>query len=162
MSERNRWRTALLAGGLAGVFVGVLILAGCAGGTEDVRITLCKDMVLARLNAPSVQWTAVTTAPGDDLAVDLRFAADGRDGRATCRYRYNAIDDTALTLADPLSAYATSPYRMTLDGREIANPQLAETIKQAMLAQGRAFLERASEEVGRAAEEIRSQLDGGR
>ena len=158
MSDRNRWRTALRAGALAGV----LVLAGCSGSTEDVRITLCKDMVLARLNPPSVQWTAVTTAPGDDLAVGLRFAVGGRDGRATCRYRYDAVDDTVLTLADPLSAYSTSPYRMTLDGRAVVNPQLAETIKQAMLKQGRAFLDRASEGIGRAADEIRSQLEGGR
>ncbi|WP_295402149.1 hypothetical protein [uncultured Thiocystis sp.] len=95
----------------------------------------------------------------DHLAVNLRFEAQPRDGdgkpmQATCFYRYDAVEDTALILADPLAAYATSPYGMTLNGKAIGNPLLAEGIGRAMLKQGRALLERAQQGIDAATQQI--------
>jgi len=62
-----------------------------------------------------------------------------------------------LTQANPESAYSSSPYRMTLDGRPITNPRLAGAIKQAMLKQGREFLDRAEQGFQDAARGLRGQ-----
>lgn len=144
--------------------LGCLVLfAGCSGTTEDVRITLCKEMTLVQLNNPeTVTWaTASTTMDGyNDLIVELRYDATGRQGQAACFYRYNAKKENAWTASEPLSAYSASPRRMTLDGREILNPQLAEVIKDAMLKQGRELVDRAQRGIEQAKEEIQERLDG--
>jgi hypothetical protein len=52
------------------------------------------------------------------------------------------VDDTALMLSDPLSAYATSPETMTIDGEPLPRPVLAKAVKAAMIQQGKAFIDR--------------------
>jgi hypothetical protein len=88
---------------------------------EDVRVTLCKDLVRIK-RGDEVVWKEVRTeTPGyNDAVVRLNFSASGDDGSAACYYAYNAVDDTALALSDPLSSYATSPSKMQLDGRSMA------------------------------------------
>ncbi|WP_242470938.1 hypothetical protein [Thiocystis violacea] len=132
-------------------------------------MTLCKDMASGLLNAPSTPvWREARAEPRrlDRLAIHLSFeAADPADGRvkpmhATCFYRYDAVEETAMTLADPLSAFSTSPSGMTLNGREVANPLLAEAVKEVMLKQGREFLERARRGIEEAADQARERLNG--
>ncbi len=155
----SRPRAIAVATGLAVV---LNLLNSCAGPGEDVRVTLCKDLVVALMDGRhAVQWVdSNSEARGrEGLFVRLRFAVDdGADQavvrRATCLYRYNAVDDTALTLSDPMSAYSTSPYEMRLGERRIRNPELADAIKQAMIGQGRQLIERAREGIERAAESV--------
>lgn len=63
------------------------------------------------------------------------------------RYVYNAVDDTALTLSDPLSAYSTSPSEMTLNGQPLSRAVLARTIRDAMAKQGSEFVDRAKKAI---------------
>jgi hypothetical protein len=46
-----------------------------------------------------------------------------------------------MTLSDPLSAYSASPSKMALNGTTLSKSALAETIKQAMLRQGRSLVD---------------------
>ncbi len=156
------------------IMVTVWLLGGwlamsCSNPGEDVRVTLCKDLAAGLLSdPPSLVWKDIGTEArrSEQLIVTLKFTAeDPTDGRvkpmrAGCYYRYNAVDDTALTLADPMSAYSTSPYSVTLNDQTIGNPRLAEAIKQAMLKQGRAFLDRARQGIEEATETVRSQFGG--
>lgn len=105
-------------------------------------MTLCKDLAHGK-RGDGVTWTEVTTeTPGyEDAMVRLHFSQSGTDGSATCFFAYNAVDDTALALTDPLSSYATSPSRMLLDGRALSRRELAIAVKDAMLKQGRALIE---------------------
>ncbi|WPL13740.1 hypothetical protein [Thiorhodovibrio litoralis] len=98
-----------------------LFLSACSTPMEDVRVTLCKDLVRIK-RGDEVVWKEVRTeTPGyNDAVVRLNFSASGDDGSAACYYAYNAVDDTALALSDPLSSYATSPSKMQLDGRSMA------------------------------------------
>lgn len=151
---------------LASLLGTLALLTGCANPGEDVRVTLCKDLAADLLDPPhAITWkeTRNVMRRGESLAVNLSFDAPDRDGKtrsleATCIYRYNAVDDTAAILADPLSAYATSPERLILNGRTIGNPLLAEAVGRAMLKQGRAFLERAQHGLNEAARQIRERL----
>lgn len=145
------------------------ILAGCSGSAEDVRVRLCKDLVATQLPAGAkLVWTEtdVEMRRSEELVVRLGFEAEGGAGateamRASCHYRHDAVEDTALTLANPASAYSTSPYRMTLNGESIGNPRLARAIKQAMLKQGRELLDKAQQGLDDAARAIESSLGTG-
>lgn len=127
-----------------------IALTGCSGSREDVRVTLCKDMVAVQLGqSQSITWAAVEirTQGHEDAAIELRYTAHGRGGEAACHFKYNAVDDTALTLSDPLSAYSTSPSEMTLNGQPLPRAVLARTIMDAMAKQGREFVDRAKKAI---------------
>jgi hypothetical protein len=81
------------------------------------------------------------------MEVNLAFqtAGNSQPWQVRCRFDYNAPEDTALTLANPSSAYATSPSAMQVNGRTLSRAELAEAVKQAMLDQGRDLIERAEQ-----------------
>lgn len=126
------------------LLVAGLGISGCSNPREDVRITLCKDMVHTQLaGAQPITWTAVSAeARGYEHAeVRLRFTAGGKDGEAACYYDYDAREETAITVSDPLAAYATSPSKMVLNGQTLSRSALAQAVKAGMLKQGREFVD---------------------
>jgi hypothetical protein len=157
-----------------GTFVALTLaslwLWGCSGPREDVRVSFCKELVKTRVEAPaSLRWTSAETHPRgrSGLSVVLGFeeqgaAGPGRPRQATCHYGYDAVEDTAMTLSDPLSAYATSPETMTIDGEPLPRPVLAESIKNAMIQQGKALLDRARQGVEDATGMAREWIETGK
>ena len=142
-----------LAIALGSILIGSGLLAGCANPGEDVRVRLCKDLVAGQVGTDQLDWTQVSTkTPGyRDAIVSLRWAsadAAGSSGSATCAYPYNAVDDTAQQLADPLSAYATSPSQVVINGETLSGQALANAVAQAMQRQGRELIDAASQAVG--------------
>ncbi|TVQ93022.1 MAG: hypothetical protein EA400_02935 [Chromatiaceae bacterium] len=135
-----------------GATASLLLLAGCGGSPgEDVRVTLCKDIVAVQAGgAVSIQSASAQTRGYQDAIVRVRYDRGGNPGEAICYFPYRAVDDTGQTLADPLSAYGTSPTGVTFDGQPLSGPQLAEAIRQAMLRQGRAAADRARSAVQQA------------
>lgn len=126
------------------LLVAGLGISGCSNPREDVRITLCKDMVQTQLaGAQPINWTGVSAAARgyEHAEVRLRFTAGGKDGEATCYYDYDAVDQTAITMSDPLAAYATSPSKMVLNGQTLSPSALAQAVKAAMLKQGRELVD---------------------
>ena len=126
------------------ILMAAAAVLGCSDNPrEDVRLTLCKDMVTLELGSvPSWQGSEVRTRGRQGATVTVHFASTDGAGQARCDYRYDAVDDTALTLANPIEAYSTSPSQMILNGRTITNPELAQLVKRAMQKQGREFIER--------------------
>ncbi len=95
------------------------------------------------------------------MVLGLESGDPSRTRQASCLYRYNAVDDTALTLSDPLSAYSTSPETMTIDGETLSRSALAEAVKQAMITQGKAIIDRAGQGIADAAAMARDRLGSG-
>lgn len=123
--------------------IAAMLLSACSNPTEDVRVTLCKDLVRVE-RGDGLVWTQVRTeTPGyDDAVVWLSFSTPaGEEGSAACFYAFNAVEDTALALSDPMSSYSTSPSGMQLDGRSLSRQELAEAVKRAMLNQGRSLVD---------------------
>lgn len=121
-----------------------LLIAGCSNPREDVRVRLCKDMVSIRLGSSQpITWKGSTTdlRGHEDAAIRVGFSSGDKDGHAFCYYRYDAVDDTALTLSDPLSSFSTSPSKMVLNGQTLSRAELAQTVKDAMLRQGGDFVD---------------------
>lgn len=142
------------------------LTASCSDSREDVRVSFCKRLVATQLESPSsVRWTSVETQPrghsGLSVVLGLESGDPSRTRQASCRYRYNAVDDTAFTLSDPLSAYSTSPETMTIDGETLSRSALAEAVKQAMITQGKAIIDRAGQGIADAAAMARERLGSG-
>ena len=130
---------ALLPLGLVG-----MALAGWSGGGEDVRVRLCKDIVAVQPGAAPVFQSAEARPRGrEHLEVRVEYTRGSEAGSTSCFYAYNAPDDTAQQLADPLTAYSASPYRVIIGMQTLSKPALAEAIKQAMARQGKQFLQQA-------------------
>ncbi|MBK1720886.1 hypothetical protein CKO23_01290 [Thiocystis violacea] len=145
------------------------LVAGCSNPGENVRVRLCKDLARGLLDDPvSLVWrdARIEMRRSEHLIVDLGFeVADPASGRvepmrAACYYRYDAVDETALTMADPTSAYSTSPYSLTLNDQVITNPRLAQAIKQAMLKQGGELLDSVQRGLQKAAQGVQDHLGG--
>jgi hypothetical protein len=131
---------------LAGTLAAVLLAAGCSDPTEDVRVTLCRDIVLTQAGPDATIRSADPQTKGyEHAAVRVRFSSRGTDAVAVCYYDYAAVEDTAIELSDPLSAYATSPFEVVIDGRKMSRSGLADAVGQAMLKQGRGLLQPAKE-----------------
>lgn len=133
----------------AALALGMVMTAGCSGSREDVRVTLCKNLTTALLSsAQSAEWTggentfnrpsyAVTS-----LSFDVIGGGDPRSAKSACYYAYDALDDTAQTLADPLSAHATLPFKMTFDGRTLSDGELLRLVNAEQKRQGRQAVEK--------------------
>lgn len=123
------------------------LMAGCSNPGEDVRVRLCKDLVVVQLASSSMDWTQVRTeTPGyEDARVQLQWSGPADSGSATCTYPYNAVEDTAQQLAEPLSAYATSPSQVVIAGETLSGQTLANAIAKAMQRQGRELIDSANQ-----------------
>lgn len=127
-----------------GLLASALVLASCGGPGEDVRIRLCRDIAAARADSPiSVYETAAQTKGYEHARVRVRYRSGDRDAEMVCYYDYNAVEDTAQTLSQPLSAYAATPSRVTIDGEDLNRAQRADAISRAMMNQGRELIDRA-------------------
>lgn len=128
------------------LLLSILLAAGCSGVGEDVRVTLCKDIVAVHSGAaPAFERAETRTRGYEHAEVRLTYSIAGEPGSASCFYDHNAVEDTADQLANPLAAYATSPYRVIIGMETLPRPVLAEAIARAMAKQGREFVENAGD-----------------
>lgn len=107
-------------------------------------MSFCRAVVQTQQDAP-IRWLSTGTRPRRQAGLDVTLGFEGTGGalqEAVCHYRFDAVDDTAQALADPLSVYGTSPVSVTIDGRTLSAPVLADAIRRAALRQGRDLLER--------------------
>ncbi len=133
---------------LLGLSLAVLVVTGCANPLEDRRVTLCKDIAATQLGggqAVTVKGSETEIRGREQAVVKLQVSTGGGDGQVACYYKHEAPEETAITVSDPLSAFATSPYKVTLNGETLSQPGLAQAVKQAMLKQGKELVDQAKE-----------------
>jgi len=148
---------------------GILLLPGCSGPQEDVRITFCKNLTAELLPPGSrLHWygSEQQTKGNEYAEITVHLETKQQTGetrtlKASCRYRRTAVDDNAMTLSDPLSAYASVPYQMSLDGKSIPGVKLSEAILVAQLATGQDAVEQVKQGVEAGAERVRTAVGGG-
>lgn len=123
---------------------GLMLMLGCSGSTEDVRVTLCKNLTQSmHLSSESIEWKGnENTFKRPEYAVTaLTYDVVGRDGsragESACHYAYEELEDTALNLANPMDAYATLPFAMTIDGRALGDAELLRLVNEEQKRQGR-------------------------
>lgn len=125
-----------------------VLLSGCPGPNAEVRTTLCQEMTAIALGeAPAWRGTDTQLHGYQDAVIEVRFTTPSGEGRAACHFRHLKGDDTALTLATPLEAYATAPSHLIVNGRDVSGPELARLMEQALQKQGRDFIDRVRDTV---------------
>ena len=134
---------------LTAAWLTAALLSGCPGPNAEVRVTLCQDMTaLALGTVPAWRGTDIQLHGYQGAVVEVRFVTDQGEGRAICHYRHLQGDDTALTLANPIEAYATAPSSLIVNERELRSTELTRFMEQALQQQGRAFIDRVIKRVG--------------
>lgn len=131
-----------------GLSIVALVVAGCANPREDRRVTLCKDIALTQLGsgqAAAVKGSETEIRGREHAAVKVQITIGAGDGQVVCYYKHEAPEENAMTVSDPLSAFATSPYKVTLNGQPLSQPGLSQALKQAMLKQGKEFVDQAKD-----------------
>jgi hypothetical protein len=144
----------------------VVGLTACSNPPEDVRITFCKNLTQELLKpAPDIQWHASEQRLKrlDHAAIILALEIHDQAGQtqtmqATCRYAYDAVDDTAMTLSNPLSAYSTVPYEMALNDLRVSEPTLRKAIQAAQLAMGQAVVEGIKQGIQDGVQRLKSDM----
>jgi hypothetical protein len=129
--------------------VSVLLLSGCSGKTEDVRIVLCKevtDRLLADMRP--IAWTANSQRINRPAfaVIQLEFSTGkqqkGRSMTSECYFAYDTVEENVITHVDELSAYATLPYRMTIDGKEVPKQILQRAVSDEQIEGLAEFMEK--------------------
>lgn len=151
-------KTALAAAALA--------LGACSGPSEDVRVSFCKNMSKAAIpEADSVEWQSnENTFRRPEYAIAaLSFDVTGRDGtksmhRSECYFAYDVLDDTALQLADPFTAYSTLPFAMTLDGRMLPDAELVRLRSDEQARIGKAAVKALESNAKALADKVRAGI----
>ncbi len=154
-------RTMALAACVA-TFAG--LLAGCSGSSEDVRVKLCKNLSTAlQPGAQSVEFTGGenTINRPSHAITGLTFDVVDSDGKRTsmrsaCHFAYEASEDTALTLADPLSAYSQLPFKMTLNGQALSDAELRNLLKDDLRRLGEKGVETIKQGARDAVDKVKS------
>jgi hypothetical protein len=141
--------------------------SGCSGPREDVRVTLCKRLAETLLNGQEpMEWgDPVNEFKEPEFAVtSLRL--EGQAGnlapgsiQASCYYDYDIVEQNAMTHADPFSAYASQPYRMTLNKETVPEAELYKAMNAVLRQQGKKIVERLDQGIEKAANTLESGLN---
>ncbi|MGD8556528.1 MAG: hypothetical protein PVF23_09215 [Chromatiales bacterium] len=129
----------------------VLLLAGCSGKTDDVRLVLCKevtDRLLAGMRP--VEWTANSQRINRPAfaVIELEFSTgslhEGKSMTSECYFAYEAVEENVITHVDELSAYSTLPYRMTINGKDVPKQILQKAVSDEQIEGLAEFMEKIS------------------
>ena len=161
---KTRAMPGALAAGL--LMSGLILTGGCSGPTEDVRVTLCKNLTQSlQLSSESIEWKGnQNTFKRPEYAVtSLTFDVVDRDGgrvsrESACHYAYEELEDTALNLANPMDAHATLPYAMTVDGRALGDAELLRLVNEEQKRQGRRVVSTLEKGARDMADKVRSGI----
>ena len=137
------------------------LLVACSGSTEDVRITLCKDLVPEidnQLNSPGWDKEDVKFNGYEDMEVALVFSQSGSKGKISCFYPYNSYDDNAITLSDPASAHDTYPSSVVFNDQKVDSRELANMINRVLLKQGKQAIDKGKQAIEEGTEAIKTSL----
>lgn len=139
-------------------------LSGCGERPESVQVTLCKSLAEKLLAASgNVQWHQVDIVPRRPEYADVKLAfertdAQGGSYRASCRYDYDAVEDTAMEHSDPFADYATLPTEVYLNDQLVPYRLVEEKIREYQMGLGKAVVERVEQGVDDAVTRVRTEL----
>jgi len=119
--------------------VALALLAGCSGKTEDVRIKLCRNLTERLLESVSpITWKsqhAEIRQQGDAMVrLELGISKDGYENRvvvSACFFDPDQLEESVVEHVDPLSAFATIPYAMTVEGAPVPEQILHSLVHDA-------------------------------
>ncbi len=156
-----------IIGVLSGGGLAISALSGCSGTGEDVRVSLCKNLSQALQPAGhTIEWMGNENEfRRPEYAITrLSYEVVGGDGgrssmRSACHYEHESLDDSVRDLADPLSAYVTLPFKMTVNGEALPDTELLALVNAEQRRLGRAVVDELRQGAKDAADAVRSAVD---
>lgn len=151
MKRPPRYITATL------LILATWLATGCSGKTEDVRFRLCKKVTERILESMQpITWKTQSSERrgAGDAAVRLVFTsgAEGHQNRemaSACFFEHNRPEESALDHVDPLAAFSTVPYMMTIGQERVPDDLLHKAVNAEQLEGFREFFNRVTREVER-------------
>jgi hypothetical protein len=124
------------------VLPAVILLAGCSGSTEDVQLTLCKQLTGEMFfgNYQKSDWLSEDMKFNgyDDLEVVVKYRTESGEGETRCYFAYDTTaEDNAMHLANPATAYSTYPSKVVQNGVAVSSQLYANKINEILLKQGK-------------------------
>mgnify|MGYP001825437806 CR=1 FL=1 len=102
----------------------------------DPRVSLCQRLTLALTDTRGeVNWREPVIAfrRPEYATITVAYEGAGRSGEGTCSFAYDISEETAMDHANPLLAYATLPYAMTLNGTPVPRDVLTRAVDEQQL-----------------------------
>jgi hypothetical protein len=127
----------------------------CSGKTEDVRINLCREMTGRILDSMQpITWHSQETEfrKAGDAAIRLAFSVTRENAEqtrvtSTCFFEHNLPEESALDHVNPLAAYSTVPYTMTIQGKPVPKDVFSQALRDEQLEPFRNFAESVRNEI---------------
>ncbi len=128
---------------------------GCSGKTEDVRINLCREMTERMLDEMKpIVWKSQSTEFRNigDAAIKLGFSVNksGYENTivtSTCYFENDVVEESALEHANPLAAFSTIPYMMTVQGKQVPKEIFSQLLRDEQLEPFREFFDQVQTEI---------------
>lgn len=135
----------------------VSLLAGCSGHREDTRVTFCRQLAANQTDTGLDQWKSAGNRfkSQDYAAVSV---AGPHAQTAVCYYDFDAQEQGALELANPMLAYATLPYQMKLNGKVVPRDQLKQATMAQQVQYVRDVAHQARQTIDQAADQARKAI----
>ena len=133
----------------------VVLSVSCTGKTEDVRINLCREVTERLLDSMMpLTWKSQTTEirRAGDAAIRLGFSVNKAGYENTlvtsaCFFEHDLPEESALDHVNPLAAYSTVPYEMTIEGKQVPKEVLSRALTDEQLAPFREFFDSVKQEI---------------
>ena len=142
-------------------FVTVL-LSACSGSTEDVQLTLCKqvtgDLVFGDYQKSDWVSDELKFNGYEDLEAIIKYKANGAEGEVRCYYVYDTIEENAMTHSNPATAYSTYPSKITRDGAVLDSRMWAKKINEIMLKQGKEAIKVSVDKANETIDQVKAKL----
>jgi hypothetical protein len=139
-----------------------LLLTACSGSTEDVQLTLCKQLAgdLVFGDYKKSDWLAedMKFKGYDDLEVIVRYNTESGEGETRCYYAYDTPEENAMTQSNPATAYSSYPSKITQDGTVLESGMWAQKINEINLKQGKEAIKVPVEKARQAVQEVKTKL----
>lgn len=140
---------------LALVTLASVLTVSCTGKTEDVRINLCREMTGRILDSMQpITWHSQETEirKAGDAAIRLALSVTRENGDETrvtsaCFFEHNLPEESALDHVNPLAAFSTVPYTMTINDKTVPRDVFSQTLRDEQLEPFRNFAQSVRKEI---------------
>jgi hypothetical protein len=144
-----------------------LLLGACSGPSEDVRVTFCKDIATAMVpTGVTITWDepTFTISRPSHAITQLTFATEDAQGTSqaevACWFKFEREGHSASAVANPIEEYATLPYAMTFNNRELSAGELKKLVNAEQLRRGGALIDTLQKGAKDMADQVRAGIGG--
>jgi hypothetical protein len=130
-------------------------------------VTFCKDIAAAMVPAGvEITWDepTLTISRPSHAITQLTFATEDAQGtskaEAACWFVFEKREHLPSAVANPIEEYATLPYAMTFNNRELSAAELKELVNAEQLRRAGALIDKVQKGAKDVADQVRAGIGG--